>query len=409
MSKLKNYVKSVIVWNLMAILVGVATGIAGGLFHKVIEFATHTRIKYDWFIYLLPVGGVIITFLYSFSKTPLTTNAVFESVRMRKNVSPLLAPFIFVSAFITHLLGGSAGREGAALQLGGSIASQIGKCFKLKKENMSTIIICGMSGAFSAIFTTPVTAAIFAYEVVSVGKSRYYELLPALISAVFGYVVTVLMGNEVLAYRIVSLPANDLVMLGKVVIIAVMVAVVSILFCVSIKTCEYYGEKIFTNPYIRTVVGSVILILLTLLVGIRDYNGAGMNVIEDALKGNVKYEAFILKLIFTVVTITAGFKGGEIVPAFFIGATLGATLSVVLGIDMAVAAALGMCAMFCGITNCPVASILLGAELFGSGNLLYFALVCAVSYVSSGYFGLYKSQKIVYSKTEAEKINIFTR
>lgn len=149
--------------------------------------------------------------------------------------------------------------------------------------------------------------------------------------------------------------------------------------------------------------------MLTLITGCRDYNGAGMDIIAKAISGEVKYEAFILKLVFTVITISAGFKGGEIMPAFFIGSTFGATLGMLLGIDMSAAAAMGVCAMFCGITNCPIASIALGAELFGTDNFLCFSVVCAVSYVASGYFGLYKSQKIVYSKTEAQEINMFTR
>lgn len=409
MSKLKKYMQSLLIWVLIAALTGIVTGVVGAVFHKAIEFATQTRNAHDSLIYLLPVGGAVIFAMYNFSKVSLTTNTVFECVRERKKVPVLLAPFIFIGAFITHLLGGSAGREGAALQIGGGVACYIGRALKLKKEDMSTIIICGMSGAFSAIFTTPITAAVFAYEVVSVGKSRYYEFLPSVVSAVFGYIVTVMMGNETLAFTIKTMQPTDLLLFGKIAVLALMTGLLSIVFCVSLKKGEHYFKKFVPNGYLRGILGGAVVLFLTLIVGCRDYNGAGMNIISQAIGGQVKYEAFILKLIFTVVTISAGFKGGEIVPAFFIGATFGAAASVVLGMDMGFCAAIGMCAMFCGITNCPVASIFLGAELFGADNILFFALACAVSYVASGYFGLYGSQKIVYSKVSFEKLNVFTK
>lgn len=409
MEKVRKYTQSVLAWVVIAAITGIVTGVVGAVFHKAIEFATHVRTQNDYLIYLLPLGGAVIFAMYNFSKLPLTTNTVFECVRERKKVPILLAPFIFVGAFITHLLGGSAGREGAALQIGGGVAGYIGRALKLKKEDMSTIVICGMSGAFSAIFTTPLTAAVFAYEVVSVGKSRYYEFLPSVISAVFGYIVTVMMGNETLAFTIAKMSPTDIAIYGKIAVLALLTGLLSILFCVSLKKGEHYFKNFVPNGYLRGILGGAFVLFLTLIVGCRDYNGAGMNIISDAIGGHVKYEAFILKLIFTVVTISAGFKGGEIVPAFFVGATFGAAASAFLGLDTGVCAAIGMCAMFCGITNCPVASIILGVELFGADNILYFAIACAISYVASGYFGLYGSQKIVYSKVSFEKLNVFTK
>ncbi len=409
MNNVKKYVQTVFVWILLAALTGAVTGAIGAFFHKAIEWVTHMRTAHDFLIFFLPLGGVLIYAMYNLSKESLSTNTVFECVRERKKVPVLLVPFIFIGAVITHLFGGSAGREGAALQIGGGVASYIGRGLKLKKEDMSTIIICGMSGAFSAIFTTPLTAAVFAYEVVSVGKSRYYELLPSVVSAAVAYIVTTMLGNETLAFEILKVPASDILMYAKVAGLAILIGILSIGFCISLKKGERLFKKFVPNGYLRGAAGGVIIVLLTFAVGCRDYNGAGMDIISRAIGGSVKYEAFILKLIFTVITISAGFKGGEIVPAFFVGATFGAAVSAIFGLDMGFAAAIGMCAMFCGITNCPVASVILSAELFGAENILYFALACAVSYVASGYFGLYGSQKIVYSKVSFEKLNVFVK
>lgn len=262
MTGLKRYTKSVFTWAFIAATVGLVTGIAGALFHKAIEFATYTRKENDWLIFLLPVGGIIITALYSLSKERLSTNGVFDSVRAHKKISPVLAPLIFVSGFITHLFGGSVGRGGAALQMGGSLAAQLGRAFRLKGEDMSTVIICGMSGAFSAIFTTPVTAAIFAFEVISVGRSRDYELLPSMVSSVTAYGVTVLMGNKVLSYEVAALPALNIILFFKTALLALLVGLVSIVFCVGIRKSVHYSKLLIKNPYIRTVVGSVVIFCL---------------------------------------------------------------------------------------------------------------------------------------------------
>ena len=188
-------------WIVMAVITGVITGVVGALFHKAIDFATKTRTNYPFFIFLLPAGGVVIALMYRLSKQKLSTNTVIDCIRKSEKTSGFLAPFIFAGAFITHLLGGSAGREGAALQIGGGIGSQIAKIFRMNDKKTGVMIVCGMSGAFSAIFTTPVTATIFALELVSVGHIRYFQLLPCIISSICAYMITFLMGNHKLFYQ----------------------------------------------------------------------------------------------------------------------------------------------------------------------------------------------------------------
>ncbi|MDP4133165.1 MAG: chloride channel protein [Bacillota bacterium] len=403
--KAEKYLRRFIYWFAIAALVGAVTGIVGALFHKAIEFATETRKANLWLVYLLPVGGIVISLLYKLSKEQLSTNTVIDCIREKHSSSPLLAPLIFIGTFITHLFGGSAGREGAALQIGGGIGSEIGKLLKLDKEKMSVIIVCGMSGAFSAIFTTPVTAAIFALEIVAVGHIRYFELMPCIVSSAIAYIISLSMGNGRLFYSTVVFPEISIMAFIKIALLSILCALISVLFCVTLSTAEKLMRKKFKSDYTRAFVGGLLIITLTLIVGNDDYNGAGMDVIKLALAGKAVYYAFILKLIFTAVTMASGFRGGEIVPALFVGATFGVSASFLFGIDPSFAAAIGMVCIFCGISNCPLASLMLGVELFGSEGLIFYAMASGVSYIMSGCFSLYNSQRIVYSKVGVNKNN----
>lgn len=407
--KLFDTSKKFIFWLLASAIVGVITGVVGALFHIAIEFATETRVSNPWLLYLLPLGGVAIALMYRLSKKQLSTNTVIECIRNNEKASGLLAPFIFIGAFITHLLGGSAGREGAALQIGGGIGSQLAHSFKMNKHDAGIMMVCGMSGAFSAIFTTPVTATVFALELVSVGHIRYFQLLPCIISSICGYLTTIAFGNHKLFYTIANIPDLSLLLCGKVIALGVAAAFLSIVFCTTLHKSEELMTKVFKKDYLKALFGGCIIILLTLVVGTRDYNGAGMDIVGRALGGEARPEAFVLKLLFTAVTVGAGFKGGEIVPAFFVGSTFGVLAGNILGIDPAFAAALSLICVFCGIANCPLASIMLGVELFGAEGIIFFTLVSGISFVVAGRFGLYKSQKIVYSNMGTSKENFFVK
>ena len=392
-----------IFWLLASVFVGVITGVVGALFHKAIDFATHTRGEHPMLLWLLPLGGMLIVFIYRLAKEELSTNTIIECIRKSKKASVFLAPFIFVSAFITHLLGGSAGREGAALQIGGGIGSRIAGRLKMNDEDAGIMIVCGMSGAFSAIFTTPVTAAILALEIVSVGHIRYFQMLPCIISAICGYIITTAFGNATLFYNLGSIPDLDALMCIKVIVAGIAFSLLSVLFCESLHKTEKLMSKIFKNVYLKAFGGGGIIIALTDLVGSRDYNGAGMDIINNALEGNANYFAFALKIIFTAITVASGFKGGEIVPAFFVGSTFGAILGSIIGIDPAFCASLGLVWVFGGVVNCPIASVILGVELFGSHGIIFYTLVSGICYIVSGRYGLYKSQKFIYSNQGVEK------
>ena len=403
-----EYAKTLIKWVFFAALLGVIGGIVGSLFHITIEEVTHLRGENPWIILLLPLGGIVIAGMYHLfkKKGKIDTNRVLESISGDEKVPFVMAPLIFISAGITHLLGGSAGREGAALQLGGSIGYKLGKLFKFNKNDLHIMVMSGMSAVFAALFGTPVAAAIFAIEVVCVGIFRHTAFLACIISAVFGYKTAVWFQIAPVRFSLSPLLESTPDFVIKSAIIAVLSAFVSILFCYMIKKAEYVAYKIAKNSYLRGFLGGLAIIVLTFLVGTYDYNGAGMNIIENAISGTAKPEAFILKIIFTAITIAAGFKGGEIVPAFFVGSTFGCLMGHVLGIDAGFAAAIGFVSLFCGVTNCPIASLVLAVEVFGSEWIAIFALGCSLSYILSGYTGLYKSQKIMFSKTNDENINI---
>jgi len=400
-----KYFKALIRWFLISLIVGAIGGTVGSVFHLLIDYVTEVRLNNRWVVFLLPLGGLLITYLYRLFKKEgkIDTNRVILSIREEQNIPLIMVPLIFVSTVITHFLGGSAGREGAALQLGGGIGYNIGRLIKLNGKDMHIIIRCGMAAVFAALFGTPLTAAIFALEVIRVGIFNYAGLLPCIISAVTGFGISGIFGIKPVRFFVAETVMSPLSTI-KIVVLAVLCALISILFCVSIHKTEVCMKKYIKNRYLRTAVGAVVIVLLSLLFLSGDYNGAGTSVIEKAMAGEVKPEAFIIKIIFTAITIAAGFKGGEIVPAFFVGATFGCAVAPLLGLNPALAAATGFVCLFCGVVNCPLASIILAYEVFGGANILFFAVACGVSYMMSGYFGLYNSQQFIYSKLTAEKI-----
>lgn len=394
-------------WLLVAGVIGAAGGVVGLLFHISVEHATALRAAHPWLLWLLPVSGVAIAGLYSLTKMDhKNTNAIIDSIHFGDRVPILLVPVIFLATTLTHLCGGSAGREGAALQIGGGIGCNIGRVFRLDEKDMRLATLCGMSAVFSALFGTPITATFFALEVISVGVLYYSCLVPCIASSLVAYGITRLCGVAPTRFA-VAIPELSVPLLLRVAVLAIICAVMSMVFCMVMHGAEHLAAKKLPNRYLRIALGGALVIGLTYLVGSTDYNGAGMNVIAAAIEqGTARPSAFFWKLVFTAVTLSCGFKGGEVVPTFFIGAVLGCVVGPLLGIPAGFAAAVGLVAVFCGAVNCPVASIMLSMELFGGDGIVCFAAACGIAYMLSGYFGLYSSQKIMYSKIRPEFINI---
>lgn len=393
-------------WLGISVLIGFTGGLIGSAFSLSVAGANTLRMNNPWLLYLLPPGGLAIAWLYSISKTEKKgTNDIIDSILFGKDVPIALLPVIFLSTVVTHLLGGSAGREGAALQIGGSLGCSIGKGLLLDEKEERIAILSGMAAVFSALFGTPVTAAVFALEVCSVGILHYSGLVPCGVAAITAYGITRVFSIAPTHFTVPAVAAAP-TMFIKVCGLAVLCAALSVLFCKVMHLSAEIAEKTLKNPYLRAFIGGVVIVLLALALGTRDYNGGGVNIISEAIEqGKAKPLAFLLKMLFTAITISCGFKGGEIVPTFFIGATFGCVIGPALGIPAELAAALGLAATFCGAVNCPVATVLLSVEIFGSANLLYFAAACFISYMLSGYTSLFHEQKIVYSKLKAEFIN----
>ena len=384
-------------WIIFAIIVGAIVGLCGTAFYFALSLVTVLRTQNTWLIFLLPLGGLGIVAMYRFlhNEKDTGTNLVISAIHSDDELPLRMAPLIFVSTLITHLFGGSAGREGAALQMGGSIGNALGKLFRFDDKDKHVMIMCGMSAAFSALFGTPMAAAILPMEMVSVG------VISSLVAHGIAYSFGV--SNEMFIIR--SIPKFGIITSIEISVLAILCALVSILFCVLLHKSEDLYKRFFTNPYIRVIAGGCIIIVLTLLVGNQDYNGTGINIIEHCINGTVRPEAFLLKMIFTALTLGAGYKGGEIVPSFFTGAAFGCLFGNLLGFSPTLCTAVGMTAVFCGVTNCPITSLLISFELFGYDGMPYFLLATALSYMLSGYFGLYRSQKIVYSKYKTNYIN----
>ena len=393
--------------TLLALLVGACAGGAGVLFFHCMSFVTNCRMQNPWFLFLLPAGGLLIVFLYRLSGQydNKGTNLMLLAIQSGDHISIKVAPLIFISTLITHLFGGSAGREGAALQLGGSIGGFFGDRFHMDQEDRNVMIMCGMSACFSAVFGTPAAAAVFSMEVISIGIMHYAALVPCVIasftaSLIAGYFHAVPEHYDLGIFSALSFPSA-----GKMILLAAVFAGVSILFCISLHLSENYFKKWIQNPYLRILAGGCMIIAMVYIFRSRDYIGAGMPMIEACFGAGVPWFAFLLKILFTAITLGAGFKGGEIVPSFFIGATLGCVLGPLLGLPAPLCAACGMVGVFCGVTNCPITSLLIAAELFGFVGMPYFMITIAVCYMLSGYYGLYNSQKIVYSKYKDTLIN----
>ncbi len=390
-NKIKPYLKLI----LAAVCLGVAGGLVGALFAHLVTLATTLRGSYAFLLFLLPLGGLITVWLYKrLNVSGVGTTHIFAAVNGDAEISAKLTPAIFVSSVLTHLFGGSAGREGAALQIGGGLSAAFSRIFRLNKKQCTTLTMCGMAAVFSAVFGTPLAAAVFAVEAARKMREMHKTIIPILISALIGFGVSRLCLVESEAFLLARQSFNAMLIL-KAVVIAGLCGIVCYIFC----TALYFAKKIFKvcfkNEYIRIAVGGVLIIAVTFIIGNRDYNGAGTNIIAGIFESEtVKYEAFALKILLTALTVGAGYKGGEIVPAFFIGATFGACAAALLGVPAPLGAAIGMTALFCGGTKCPLASLFLSLELFGIGGIFYYIIAVAFGFIFSGDAGLYQKPEL---------------
>lgn len=405
----------VLKWLVVGFVIGLIVGAISAAFSFCLSHVTELRTRYPYIVYGLPIAGIAIVALYkiAFKDKDLGTNGVITSIWSEPDVPAKMGPLIFISTTLTHMFGGSAGREGAALQLGGSLGCFLGRIFKVNKYDRKIMLMAGMSAAFAALFGTPMAAAVFALEAATVGSMYIASLLPCVVAAIVACQFSASLGISPESFPITDVPEFGLMNGLKIVLLALLVGVVSMMFCFMMKYVKIYMEKWIKNPFLRVLAASGVFLIITALIGVDDYYGAGTDVIERAvMEGQAAPYAFILKMFLTALILGAGFKGGEIVPSFFVGATFGCVCGHILGISPGLCAAMGMTAMFCGITNCPITSMLISFELFGFECVPFIVLTAAVSFVASGYTGIYSAQRFMYSKyrpkfkdTDIERIN----
>ena len=396
----EKYARWFIKWTYLSGIMGIVGGLLGAAFHHVLHFVTHLRLEHMALVLLLPVGGLLTVGWYRLLtlKRNRGTNEIIEAVLDGEELKPQIAPGIFVAATLTHLFGGSAGREGAALQLGGSAASVLSKLFGLKRHSRRVLIMAGMSAVFAGLFGTPLTAALFCMEFESVGMIFSPALLPCYLAAFTASTVSGLLGVHAEGHLLENAAALTLGNIWLYLALAVGISLLGIFMVWFFHSAEHLSAHRIQDPWLRIFLGGVLVVAMTYLVGDQRFNGAGMDMALEAVQGHADWYSFLLKLLFTAVTLAAGFKGGEIVPTFCIGATFGCVAGGLLGLDPGLCGALGLIGLFCCATNSPLASIILSIEMFGGANLHLFALVCVICFVLSGHSGLYASQIARFDK-----------
>ena len=400
----KRPARVLVLWLVLAAAVGLVCGGVGTAFHLSVEAVTELRGEHGWILWLLPLAGLVIVALYKGTRCEgMGTNNVIRAVQSGEAVSPLLVPAIFLGTVLTHLCGGSAGREGAALQMGGSIGYNVGRLFHLSDHDRRTATVCGMAAFFSALFGTPLAATLFAMMVEDVGLTFSVAFVPGFLAALVAYGVSLACGISPTRFALADAPALTADAVLKVMVLGATCAVVSRLFCGLLHFTEHELPKRLPNPWVRAAVGGIAVVALSYLMGVGRYNGAGMGVIAAAVEqGEALPWDFLCKALLTAVTLASGFKGGEVVPSFYIGATFGCAVGPLLGLPAGFSAAVGLVAVFCGATNTLIPSILMAYELFQGEGLELVALGCGVCYMLSGYHGLYSSQTFVTEKWASE-------
>lgn len=376
-------------------------GISSAAFLLALDWATQTRVSTPWLLYLLPVAGFGVGWIYHryAGAARRGSNLVVEAVNQERGVIPRrMAPLIFFGSVITHLFGGSAGREGAAVQMATSLADGLRRLLGVRGDDHRQMIVAGISGGFGAVFGTPLAGVVFALEVQSVGRIRFDSLIPCFAAALVGDLVTRALGIGHTHYPRMAALGIDALLLLRVALAGICFGLASLLFIELTERLRHLVKRRISYPPLAAVIGGCAVIGLALMFG-ADYLGLSLPLISRSVSGEgIEAGAFLLKIIFTAVTLSTGYMGGEVTPLFVIGATLGYTLGGVLGIEAHFLAMLGFVAVFAGASNTPLACTLMGVELFGGDAVLYLAVACFVAYLASGHRGIYTTQRLLMPK-----------
>lgn len=414
--------KYVLKWFLLTIPVAIISGSLVALFLYLLDLATHVRWDNPWLLFLLPLAGVAIVALYRFKgkNAEAGNNLVMDEIHKPGGGIPVrMAPFVLLTTVVTHLFGGSAGREGTAVQIGGSMAAWVSKILKLNREDRRILLISGVAAGFGAVFGTPIAGAIFALEVLAFGKIKYDALFPSMAASLIADMVCSAYGTTHTHYQVgfhdhaqsaFSFLHFDLKLILFVILAAIFFGLAGNAFSYLTHRIKELASLYIKHKLLIPVVGGLLVIGLTYLLGTRDYlgigvttaDGSGVSLVNAFQPGGADLFSWFWKLLFTAITLGSGFKGGEVTPLFFIGATLGNAIATLTGNPVDLFAAIGFIAVFAGATNTPMACTLMGVELFGGEHVLYYAIACFIAYYFSGHSGIYSAQRIGVSKGEIE-------
>ncbi|MBF4505857.1 voltage-gated chloride channel family protein [Flavobacterium sp. JLP] len=388
-------------WILICTLIGILSGSASAFFLVSLEWVTQFRIHHDWIIWLLPFGGLIVGFTYYYFGESVVkgNNLLLEEYEKPQKVIPLkMAPLVLLGTLTTHLFGGSAGREGTAVQMGGAIADQFTKLFNLDNSERKILIILGISAGFASVFGTPLAGAIFALEVVYFSKINFKSIILSFLVAYAAYFTVEFWHIKHTHYSIPFIPEFNLSTLLYTILIGILSGIAALLFS---RTTHLWGSLFSKNikyPPLRPFIGGIFLAIAFAGFGLTKFSGLGVPIIVDSFYNASQWYDFLLKILFTGFTLGAGFKGGEVTPLFFVGATLGSALSLIIPLPIAFLAGLGFVAVFSGATHTPIACTIMGIELFGLQPGIFIAVACTIAYFSSGSIGIYKSQIVKGAK-----------
>ena len=398
---LKNTIFLSLKWIFICVLTGIFSGSASAFFLVALEWVTQFREHNNWIIWLLPIGGLYIGWLYhQYGKTVVKGNNLLleEYENPQKTIPFKMAPMVLLSTLITHLFGGSAGREGTAVQMGGAIADQFTRILKLDDSDRKTLIILGISAGFASVFGTPLAGAIFALEVLYFSKISFKSGILSFLVAYAAYFTVEFWQVEHTHYQIPEIPEMSLHLIPWIIVASIAFGLAAMLFS---RTTHFWARlfaKTIEYPPLRPFVGGLVLVIAIYLMGTTQYIGLGIPSIVDSFSNASQSYDFLLKILFTGFTLGAGFKGGEVTPLFFVGATLGSALSLVIPLPIALLAGMGFVAVFSGATHTPIACTVMGMELFGLESGLFIGIACLVAYFSSGSIGIYHSQIVKGAK-----------
>lgn len=397
----KKTTNQLLKWLFICALIGVLSGSASAFFLVALDWVTQTRDQNSWIIWFLPLGGLCIGLLYFYLGKGVEkgNNLLFEEYENpQKSIPFKMAPLVLIGTLITHLLGGSAGREGTAVQMSGAIADQFQKLFTLSSSDRKILIILGISAGFASVFGTPLAGAIFALEVVVFSKISFKSSVLSFLVAYISYFTVELWKVKHTEYAIHFVPEINLINVSWVVFAGILFGLTALLF----SRTTHFWSKLFSKtipfPPLRPFLGGLILALVFYSIGTTKYMGLGISTIVDSFSVPNTWYDFLLKILFTGFTLGAGFKGGEVTPLFFVGATLGSALSVFIPLPIALLAGLGFVAVFSGATHTPIACTVMGIELFGLESGFFIGLACVAAYFFSGTLGIYHSQKVKGAK-----------